>query len=408
MKLAYVAFDRSGRQVTDTLDADSVAAGSETLRRQGLFVTALSAGSVAVGPVRRHAASGRPGTSRLRDLALFMRQLHALVACGTPVVPALASLERQARRGRWQDCLARIRVLVEEGLPLSAAMQGYPEYFDPVCRSLVAAGESTGNLPAMLDRIAATTRKQLHIRNTIIGALVYPALLLGVALVALTILLVVVIPKFRDLFGNLDVPLPPTTELLLGVSQLVIGWWWAVLVALGALAAGVKVWLSSEAGHRWVEAAVLRLPQVGTMVRSFATARIARLLGILLESRVSILEALRLTRQSIGGRYAALVARTEEAVAHGQPMSEAFSQSDLISPSVCEAIRSGEQSGQVGALLLNIADFLDEENEIVIRSLASIIEPVILILMGVLVAVVAISMFMPLFDLTAIAQRGAP
>jgi type II secretory pathway component PulF len=180
------------------------------------------------------------------------------------------------------------------------------------------------------------------------------------------------------------------------------------LVALGALAAGVKVWLSSEAGHRWVEAAVLRLPQVGTMVRSFATARIARLLGILLESRVSILEALRLTRQSIGGRYAALVARTEEAVAHGQPMSEAFSQSDLISPSVCEAIRSGEQSGQVGALLLNIADFLDEENEIVIRSLASIIEPVILILMGVLVAVVAISMFMPLFDLTAIAQRGAP
>jgi energy-coupling factor transporter ATP-binding protein EcfA2 len=135
---------------------------------------------------------------------------------------------------------------------------------------------------------------------------------------------------------------------------------------------------------------------------------VARLLGILLESRVSILEALSLTRQSIGGRYSALVARTEEAVAHGQPMSEAFSQSDLISPSVCEAIRSGEQSGQVGALLLNIADFLDEENEIVIRSLASIIEPVILILMGVLVAVVAISMFMPLFDLTAIAQRGAP
>jgi type II secretory pathway component PulF len=407
MKLAYLAFDRNGRQVSDTVEAQSVAAASESLRRQGLFVSQIMAEGEAKAPTQKRSFLARTGSKRLQNVAMMMRQMHALVSCGTPLVEALTALQDQSKAGPWRDCLHDVRMQVEEGAPLSMAMEKHPRYFDAVCRSLVAAGESSGTLPDMIDRVANITRKQLHVRNTVIGALIYPILLLGVATAVLSILLGVVIPKFGELFAGLGVPLPPTTQVLLSLSLALQSYWWAAAILAVGLGVAIKLWSASAAGKRMLDTIVLQLPQAGKIARSFSTARIARLLGTLMESHVSILDAIQLTRQSVSNcHYAALLADAEEAVTHGKPISEAFASSDLISPSVCAAIRNGEQNGQVGALLLNVADFLDEENEIIVRSLTSIIEPVILLIMGVLVGTVAVSMFMPLFDLTSLTQGG--
>ena len=408
MKLAYRAFDKSGREVTDTIEAADAVEATQSLRQRGLFVTEMDDAGAAPAVQRRGARIRQTRRQRLRDMSMFTRQLHVLVMSGTQLVQALGALRRQVRPGPLRDAIAAIRKSVQEGSPLAEAMAAHPKYFDKVYCSLVAVGESSGNLSDMLDRLARLTQKRIHVRNCIVGALLYPALLVTAATVVLGVLLVLVIPRFAMLFKSLDVPLPPSTQVLIALSAALHSYWWALLILVVAAGVGLRFWIRSPGGRRTMDTIALRMPRFGDIVQSFATARITRLLGLLLESQVPVLEALRLTRGGLRNvHYAELVARAEEAVSRGEAISSAFRQSDLISPSICEAITSGEQSGQVGPLLLNIADFLDEENEVVVRSLTSIMEPVILILLGFLVAFVALSMFMPLFDLTAMTSGGA-
>ena len=401
MRFAYDAITRDGRKVHGVADARDVAEAGDVLRRQALYVTDLRAATAAdaVAPAR---SPTRGGGRRLRNVAMFTRQLHVLVLTGTPLAEAIAALERQATEPAWRAVLAGVRSKVEEGASLSVALTAFPEAFDAVCCGLVAAGESGGNLDAMLDRLALLVRKQLHARTAIIGAMVYPCLLVVVAVGVLLTLMLFVLPRFTQLFKTLDTPLPPTTQLLMDLSGVLQAYWWAIpIVAVGG-GVGGRLWLRSGSGRRAVESALLRLPRVGPITRNFATARLTRLLGILVGGKVPLLEALSLTRDSMTHhRYAALLARAGESVTRGEPLASAFGDGDLIAANVQEAVRSGERTGQLGQLLNTIADFLDEENEVVLRSLTSILEPMILVVLGVLVGFIAISMFMPLFDLTA-------
>jgi type II secretory pathway component PulF len=243
----------------------------------------------------------------------------------------------------------------------------------------------------------------MQVRSAVVGAMVYPCLLILIAMGVLALMLLFVLPRFMGLFEQLDAELPPTTKVLVMLSNGLRSYWWMIPIVVGGTFFGVRTWLNTQAGRHAVDTILLKLPMIGTIVQSFAVARITRVLGVLMAGRVPMLEALALARQTAKNvRYVALVARAEEAVTRGSTISAAFAESeDLVNPSICEAIRSGEQSGQMGALLLNIADFLDEDNEVVVKSLTSILEPLILIALGLVVGFVALSMFMPLFDLTS-------
>lgn len=411
MKLAYSAYDRAGQLVRDVIDARDEAEANDQLRRDGLFVTDISGADgdakAAGGAVAEGGHRVKMGTRRrLRNVAMFTRQLHVLSSTGTPMVEALGALKRQSRDDQWKIVIDDLISKVEEGLPLSAAMGEHPESFDSVFRSLVAAGESGGQFEAMLDRLATLVNKQQKTRSTVIGALTYPALLLVVSLAVLVGMLLFVLPRFTGLFKTLHMSLPPTTEALVMLSNAIQSWWWLALLIMGGSIVGITTWLRCESGKVWLDTMLIRLPQVGAVMRSFVTARIARLLGVLMQSQVPLLEALSLTKAAAGNvHYERLIERAEEAVQRGEPISSAFADESLISPSVYEAIRSGESTGQIGPLLLSLADFMDEENETILRSLTSILEPVILVVLGALVALVALSMFLPLFDLTA--QAGA-
>lgn len=406
MKLAYTAYDGLGKAVTGVVDASSETTGMDMLRRKGLYVAEIVA---AAGVARstqarkRRLSAGR----RIKNVAWFSRQLHVLICSGTPLADALHALERQTRPGPWRQVIGGLRAKVEEGASLSDAMESSGDCFDPVYRSLVAAGETSGRLMEMLDRLASLKQKQLRIRNAVVGALIYPCLLTTVGTAIFAMLLIFVIPRFSGLFHTLDVPLPASTEILLNVSRLFRGYWWLILLLGAGSIAALTAYLRTSAGRALRDTAVLRVPYIGRVVRSFSTARIVSLLGVLMQARIPVLEALRLVRLSAGNlRYEQIVAKAEDCVSRGEPMSAAFTDPSLISPSVHEAIRSGEASGELDRLLLNIASFLDEENEVIVRSLTSVIEPVILILMGLLVGIVSICMFLPLFDLTAMTQGG--
>jgi type II secretory pathway component PulF len=408
MKFTYEAYDVSGKAVSGSADAANSEEAVDALHRQGLYVTQIHAFGAA--PMAARGKSRKKRLSRgkkLKNLAMFTRQLSVLVSCGTPLVQALGALERQAKEPAWRDIVALVKLKVEEGSTLSQAMEAYPDVFDAVCRSLIAAGESGGSFEAMLERLAVLTRKQMHVRSSIVGAMVYPALLVVIAVNVLLTMLLFVLPRFTGLFATLDVPLPPTTKFLMGASEALRSYWWVMLLGVVATIFGIRTWLKSAGGKIALDTIALKLPAFGNVFKSFAIARITRVLGVLLHGKVPLLEALGLARQTVSNvHYVALVAKAEEAVTRGSTVSNVFSESSLVSPSLVEAIRSGEESGQIGTLLLNISDFLDEENEVIVKSLTSILEPVILIVLGVLVGFVAISMFLPLFDLTSMAQHG--
>ncbi|MEX0653579.1 MAG: type II secretion system F family protein [Phycisphaeraceae bacterium] len=411
MRLAYQAYDKAGQAIRDTIDVRSRDEAYRQLRAEGLFVTGLHEAGTAGAQGRRKQAvhvGGRTqrrriGLSRkLKNLTVFTRQMHVLFSTGTPLVDALGALERQSRDERWKAVLTDMQQRVEEGSPLSDAMEEHRDCFDTVYRALIRAGETGGKLPSMLERLAALVQRQQKTRNTIVGGLAYPMLLIAVSSVVLTLLLVFVLPRFSGLFETLNVPLPPSTQVMMTMSELIRDWWWLGLGALLAAGVALRAWMQTVSGKAAMDTLVLRVPLVNNMVRGFITARIARLLGTLVMSHVPLLDAIALTREAAGNvHYRALMQRAEDTVTRGDPISTAFNDPNLISPSVYEAMRSGETTGQLGPLLLNMAEFLDDENEVMLRSVTSLLEPIILIVLGVLVGLVALSMFLPLFDLTA-------
>ena len=409
MKLAYRAYEKTGREVTDVIDAANAADATERLRQKDLFVADIRPA------VQARPAEAQPGGfrlpkgagARLKNLALFTRQLHVLIRAGTPLAEGLMALERQAKDPTWSRVVRDVRRRLEQGCSLSQAMDARPRHFDQVYRNMVNAGEKSGKLTTVLERLSQLIRKRLHVRRTVRAAMIYPTLLVCISLAVFVVMLVVVVPRFADLFKSLDVPLPATTAFLISVSEILRAYWYGLVGVVVALVAGLWYLPKTEPGRRAIDTLLLRLPYFGGMVRSFATAQIARLLGVLLDSHLPILEALDLTKRAVRNvHYQHLLTRAEEAVSRGRPISSAFRDTDLISPSVYEATRSGEASGQVSPLLLDLADFLDEENEASLRGLISLLEPAILIAMGLVVGLVALSIFTPLFDATGAVRGG--
>lgn len=407
MKFLSKAYDKQGKLHKEIVEGDNEAAVRDQLRKQGLFVTELTkqrASSQASTQARRSISGGG---KRLKNVSGFMRQLSLMLSTGTPLMEAMQAVQRQTPPGTFHDVIATMIEKISQGAALSETMAEYPQYFDPVARSLVRAGESGGRLAPMLQRLADLSRQQEKVRSSLLGAMVYPCLLIFVAIAVLGVMVGFVLPRFEGLFQSLNAPLPPTTKIMLGFSELCREYWPALILGIAAIVVCTRMYLITDAGRKLIDRLLLGLPQLGTITRSFATARVARVLGVLLEGKVTLLESLELTRDSVtNSLYRDLIIDAEDAVAHGENISDVFERSGLIVPAVTEALRNGERTGQMAPVLNQMADVLDEDNEVLIKSLTSIIEPVILIVMGIAVGLVAMSLFMPLFDLTSMTQGG--
>lgn len=401
MRIAYKGFDAAGKAVTDAIEAADQQSAAEMLRRKGVFVAEFL-GAKAAGERDLGAPAAKPSSKRLEQVSGFLRQLAVLVSTGTPLVEAIGSLRLQQKEGPFRAVLDRMTARLEEGAQLSDTMAHHPEYFDGVCRSLVAAGESGGKLDAMLTRLAAFTRQQVRVRKTVTGAMIYPCLLVCVAIAVTFAMLGFVLPRFEGLFKSLDTALPPSTQILMDLSNLARQHWYAVIGLFLGVPTAAHFYGRSAAGRRTVERLMLSTPHLGQLTRGYATARLSRVLGVLLDGKVTLLDAIRLTRQATGiRRYERLLERAEEGVTRGESFSAAINDATLIPPTFIEAVRSGERSGKVSVVLLTLADAMDEDNELALKTVTGLLEPLILILLGLVVGGMAISMFLPLFDLTA-------
>ncbi len=403
MKYVFEAFDRAGKVVRGSVEAGSESEATEKLRSQGMFVSSVqeySAGH-ARGKMRL------PSVKRLRALAMVTRQMSLLIATGTTVVDALAAVERQVKDQKVRQTISAVRSRVEEGASLSEAMGAHPELFDTVSCSLIHAGETGGGMEGMLERLAGLARQQEKLVSSVIGSMVYPLLLIVVSVSVIVLMMTFVLPRFTEMFEALDAPLPATTQLLMTVSDFMRTYWMGIIPAIGI--GGFVAWraIGTDKGRERAEKVLLRMPGIGKIVISLVVARMVRLLGVLIEARVPLLEALELTRASVQSRhFCALLEGAAERVSQGETLSSAFEGDALVPVSVSESIGNGEKSGRLGNVMSSLAEFMDEDNEVVVRSLSSIVEPVILVVLGVVVGFVAISMFLPLFDLTSMTQQG--
>ncbi|MEM1072492.1 MAG: type II secretion system F family protein [Planctomycetota bacterium] len=406
MKFRYEAFNPDGSTASGEIEADSRGDAEQAIRAQGKFP------SVVVASTQRSSASARGGMqlgqSKLRQLTAFTRQLTVLISSGTPLVDAIEATERQTPAGPWRDVICDVRSHVERGESLSAAMARYPTRFDSVYRSLIQAGESGGDMKRILDRLGAMSRQTQVVQNTVMGAMLYPALLLLVSGGVLIGLFLSVLPRFEQLFESLNAPLPPTTAFLIDSSAFIRGNAVWIIAGLVAVVAGVVLAVRSDAGRKSIQRLIVRLPVIGSAVQAFVVARLARVLGVMLEAKVPLLESLAVAQVSARHvEYEAIIAHATSKVERGESLSDAIEDGFLIPASLAEAIRNGEQTGRVGEILVVLADMLDEDNAILTRSLTSVLEPLILSLLGIIVGGVALSLFVPLFDLTA-STGGAP
>lgn len=401
MIVAYEAIDREGRSTLDTIEASGVAEAGETLRNRGLYVTHITEKKNASLQIASSSPSKSDPHLPLNTLAMFTRQMSMLLNSGSAVVPAVNALRRQMKPPH-AALLGRIVADLEEGSTLTDALRKFPRTFDPVYCAIVAAGEASGHLAEMFQRLYKIVGKRRAMRNTILGALAYPTLLIIMSVKILVVLLIFVLPRFNVMFEQLDVEAPASTQMLLHAGVILRSYWHVILAAIiGVVAAGV-LFVRSGTGRQWLVNVQLKIPLLGRVRARLIQGQIFRTMGTLLESSVGLLETLDLARRTTtNDRFVDLFRRLDEAVTSGGQLSSAVESSTLIEPYICQAMRTGEESGSLGEALSYCADILDETNTELVSALTRLIEPIILILLGVVVGGVAISLFLPLFDLTS-------
>lgn len=402
MILTYNARDLHGRSLRDTIDAPTAKQAVEQLRRKGLYVTDIAPST----NQRRAAAVARQAHAEMRiplkSLVVFTRQMAMLLRAGAAIVPALHAIKRQSKKPALVTVISSLITDLEDGATFTEALRRFPLVFNPVYCAVVAAGEASATVAEMFERLANILSRQRALRNKIIGAMSYPALLITMCLGIFITLLLFVIPRFSQMFVQLGVEPPESTRLLLDIAALLRTYW--ILAVLGVLAAigGLVLLIASRGGRQLAADVQTSVPFLGRLRSGLIQAQILRTLGTLLESRVGVLDALELVRSSTRNRrFQGLFNDVEQAVTSGGHLGAAFERSTMIDPHVCQAVITGEESGNLGPAMTYAADMLDETNAEVLAAVLKLIEPVILIFMGFVVGAVAISLFLPLFDLTA-------
>lgn len=397
----YRAADPAGRTVTGSLTAVDEATARALLSKRKLMPLELSVGRSVGGAKAKAAARG--GKLDSRTLALTTRQLATLVTVA-PLEEALRAIALQAERPAVRNVLEGVHAGVMEGRRLSDAMSLQGQAFPPLYRAMVAAGEASGALAPILERLADGLERDQVVRGKVITALVYPAVLAVVALGVITALMMFVVPKVVDQFDSMNQTLPLLTRLVIGVSDLLRDWGWLLAVVLVLMGLVTVVALRRPAIRLTVDTAILNLPVVGRLTRDLHGARMARTLSTMIAAGLPVLEGLTITARTVSNH--ALRAATvlmADAVREGGGLSAAMRRADVFPPILVHMTASGESSGRLEPMLERAADYLEREFSTFTAVMLSLLEPAIIVLMGGIVAIIVLSILLPILQINTLA-----
>jgi general secretion pathway protein F len=402
---AYKALDQRGKNVEGLKEADSPRSLRGALRREGLYLTEVTGEkqAKAASPevnVRRWVG----GRVKADDVAVATRQLAVLVNAGIPLVDALTALVEQVDHERLKRVLSAVKQRVNEGSSLADALGQHPKAFSNLYVNMIRAGESSGALDVVLFRLADFTESQARLRSKVLGTLTYPAAMVIIGAAVMGILFTVVIPKITKIFEDTKVVLPWTTRILLGMANFMHDFWWAMILLLAGGIYGFLRWRRTEAGRARWDIWVLDAPIFGSLIRQVAVARFSRTLATLLKSGVPLLTALDIVRNIVGNtRLAAVIEEARESIKEGESIAAPLKRSGEFPPLVYHMIAIGEKSGELEDMLGNVANAYDSQVETKIAALTSLLEPIMIVVMGVAVAFIVFSILMPILQINTIA-----
>lgn len=402
----YIALDTDGRQKKGVLEADTARQIRVQLREQAL--TPLEVNEVAQATGRVQTSGKAPKRVRINtaDLALITRQLATLIRAALPVEEALKAVSDQCEKPAHKSMMLAVRARVVEGHNLADGLSLFPNVFDPLFRAMVAAGEKSGHLDDVLERLADYTEKRHYLRQKVQLAMVYPIILVTVAVAVVTGLLMFVVPKVVEQFDQVGRELPLLTRIMINLSEFLQNWWWLLAVVIVAAVFTAKRMLSQPAFRLRFDRKLLRWPLIGRLTRGVNTARFARTLSILTSSAVPLLEGLRIAGEVVNNRYLQDVIKDATTrVREGSSLRAALNRSDAFPPMLVHMIGSGESSGELDNMLAKAAENHEREFEALVGVTLGLLEPLLILTMGVVVLCIVLAILLPIFQMNELIGR---
>jgi len=390
----YTARALNGDLRTATIDAPNRDEVVAQLRRQRLNVVKIDEAAEAN---KKKKAGGKIS---MRDVVIFTRQFSTMINAGLPLVQALDILAKQSENKALKDVTRAVVYDVESGNTVADALRKHPKAFSDLYVNMVAAGEAGGILDTILMRLATFMEKNDALVRKVKGAMIYPGVITSVAAIAIVVLLVFVIPVFEKMFASVGLPLPLPTRVVIEMSKFLTGYWWAVISVIGGLVFMLKKYYATPDGKLAIDRLMLKMPVLGDVLRKSAVSRFTRTLGTLIGSGVSILDGLEITAKTAGNRVISdAIMESRSSIAGGETISAPLQKSAVFPPMVISMIAVGEQTGGLDEMLSKIADFYDEEVDAAVSGLLSMMEPLMIVFLGVVVGGMVVAMYLPIFDM---------
>jgi MSHA biogenesis protein MshG len=401
---AYKGRNPRGELVQGRLEGNDSAAIADHLLNTGITPIEIQASSareaVASSP---HGFFAPPIT--LVDLMLFSRQMYTLLKSGVPILRALGGLQESTSNPRLKAVIADLRASLDSGRELSASMRRHPKVFTPFYISLVRVGESTGLLETVFLRLSEHLEFEKEVRERLKAALRYPAFVVVAMCVALSIVNVVVIPAFARMFASFNAPLPLITRIVIAVSNFTVAYWPLLLALLAAAVVGFNVWRSTPRGKYQWDKIKLRIPIAGEIIFKATMARFARSLSLSIKSGVPVVQGLTTVSGVVDNDYIAQrIDQMRDGVERGESVMRTAVTADIFTPVVLQMIAVGDETGELDDLLLEVAQFYEREVDYQVKTLAAQIEPILIVFLGVVVTILALAVFLPIWDLASVAR----
>jgi len=402
----YKALTTAGRAVQGLREAESPKSLRAALRRDGVFLTEVLGEKEQQAQQKREVNVRRWVLGRVgaQDLAVATRQLAVLVNAGIPLVESLGALVEQVEHERLKRVLSDVRQRVNEGASLADALAAHPRVFTTLYANMIRAGESSGALDVVLYRLAEFTESQARLRAKVLGTMAYPAAMLLIGSFIMGVLFTVVIPKVLRIFEDTEAVLPWNTRALVAVSGFVSTFWWAIGLAVAGGVYGFLRWRRTPAGRARWDRFVLRAPIFGPLIRQIAIGRFARTLSTLLKSGVPLLTAMDIVKNIVGNtRLADVIEQSRDAIREGESIAAPLKRSGEFPPLVHHMVSVGERSGALEEMLANVADAYEDQVETAVGALTSLLEPIMIVGMGSVVAFIVFSVLMPILQMNTLA-----
>jgi len=416
---AYEAMNSSGQEVKNQIDADSTSDAIAKIRGQGLFPTKVRENVAKKAAKKKGAAASVMSSTRKMPISIggvprkqlvnFTRQLSTLQDAGLPILRSLQILQEQLRPGLLKSIVGGVGDEVEAGGSLSDAMSKYPKAFDKLYVNMINAGEAGGVLDLILSRLADFMEKAAKLKKKVIGAMIYPAVVISIAIGVVSMIMIFVIPKFEQIFSDFHATLPGPTQMLLSFSRWFgpgYGWVFALALPIG-VAALLKLARMSEGGKYAVDAVMLKVPILGGILSKTAIARFTRTLGTLISAGVPILDALNITKETCGNEvYSRALAKVHDAIREGESFADPLRATKVCDSIVVNMVDVGEETGDLDKMLIKVADNYDNDVDVLVGSLISILEPLMVVMLGLIVGSIVIALFLPMISIIGAISGG--